>query len=384
MKVSQVIISLDKSIGGPARSLPTMCIGLKNLNVCSDVLTYQSKNPNVESLIEKGIGLHFAEKENSLWGKFCSTSFVKLLEVDVDIIHIHSLWAWPLHCVSRFAQRNVIPVVWSPRGTLESWSLRQKRIKKWMALFLYQRTDLQNSFCIHATSVEEANSIRRLGLKNPIAIIPNGINISNYPMKMWDKNPQKKRTLSFLSRIHPKKGIELLLEAWSKMPSEILKSWNVRIAGEGELRYVNHVRKLLSTKYAKFDIEMVGPKYGKEKIDFLHQTDVFILPTYSENFGVAIAEAMACGIPVITTKGAPWKILEERNIGWYTETNVDALVKTLVSALSIELSLLENKGKQSRKIIEENYTMEAVANNYKLLYEWIAGGTKEKPVFVYE
>ena len=234
MRVLQVITSLDKDCGGPSRSLPTMCVGLKNINVCCDILTYQSPNPNTDALMESGVKVLLAENETNLWDKYLSQSFVKSLNADVNIIHIHNLWSWPLHRVATFARKNSIPLVWSPRGTLEPWSLKQKKIKKYLALFFYQRADLRNAFCIHATAEEEADNIRKLGFKNPIAVIPNEINVLNYPLKTWVK--KKKRILAFLSRIHPKKGIELLLEAWSRMPSEILGTWKVRIAGEGDVK----------------------------------------------------------------------------------------------------------------------------------------------------
>ena len=381
MRVLQVITSLDKDCGGPSRSLPTMCVGLKNINVCCDILTYQSPNPNTDALMESGVKVLLAENETNLWDKYLSQSFVKSLNADVNIIHIHNLWSWPLHRVATFARKNSIPLVWSPRGTLEPWSLKQKKIKKYLALFFYQRADLRNAFCIHATAEEEADNIRKLGFKNPIAVIPNVINVLNYPLKTWVK--KKKRILAFLSRIHPKKGIELLLEAWSRMPSEILGTWKVRIAGEGDVEYINHLKQLLLTKYVGFDVEIVGPKYGKEKVDFLHQADMFILPTFSENFGMAIAEAMACGLPVITTTGTPWKVLEIQNIGWYIEPKVKALVETLINALSIEQRVLEEKGKQCRQIVLENYSIETISNNYKLLYEWVVNPSEKRPPFVY-
>ena len=110
---------------------------------------------------------------------------------------------------------------------------------------------------------------------------------------------------------------------------------------------------------------------------------MFILPTFSENFGMAIAEAMACGLPVITTTGTPWKVLEIQNIGWYIEPKVKALVETLINALSIEQRVLEEKGKQCRQIVLENYSIETISNDYKLLYEWVVNPSEKRPPFVY-
>lgn len=373
-------MSLDKSCGGPSRSLPTMCLGLKKINVYSDILTYQSEDPNVDVLRKNGFNLFFVKPERGVWNKYFSTSFVKSVMPGIDLIHIHNLWSWPLHCISRFAYKNAIPVVWSPRGTLEPWSLKQKKIKKKLALSLYQKVDLENACCIHATAAEEAINIRKLGFKNPMAVIPNGINILNYPLKLWTR--KEKKVLAFLSRIHPKKGIELLLDAWSKIPLEILSSWRIEIAGEGEPEYVKHLNHLLLTKFVNFDIKLVGPKYGENKIKFLHQADLFILPTFSENFGMAIAEAMACGVPVITTTGTPWIELKEQGAGWFVDSQEDALVKVLIEALKSDQDLLEEKGKKCRQIILNKYTIEAVSDDYKLLYEWVVNPICKKPSFI--
>lgn len=184
-----------------------------------------------------------------------------------------------------------------------------KRFKKRLALWLYQRKDLNSATCLHATSQSEVDNFRKIGLKSPFALIPNGIDVNNYPLKT-EHCKREPRTILFLSRIHPIKGIQILLEAWYGINETQRRGWQVIIAGEGEKDYIYKLQNIIKMKYPKSNVSLVGPKYGKEKIKMYHQADVFILPTYSENFGMVIAEAMSCGVPVITTKGTPWEVLK--------------------------------------------------------------------------
>lgn len=381
MNILHIITTLDKSAGGPSRSLPLMCLGLRKEGVNSNILTYKSANPNIIHLTGLLESLNMVNKERTLLRSIFSENIIRLIKEDVDILHLHNLWSLLLHNVSIFAKRKGIPVVWSPRGTLEPWSLRQKYLKKKLALFCYQRKDLSNAICIHATAIEEAKNIRELGFKNHIAVIPNAIDVNFYTLKSW--SGEKKKTISFLSRIHPKKGIEMFLEAWSRLPATIIQDWSIKIAGEGTGRYsLNYLRNLIKDKYYDFDIEVVGPKYGIDKLNFLHQTDLFILPTFSENFGMAIAEAMACGIPVITTTGTPWSVLKDKSAGWWVSPDVFSLVETLSEALVLDRNVLAQKGMVCRNIIENNFSIEIVSKQYCHLYEWLLNQNSPKPCFV--
>lgn len=381
MNVTHVITTLDKSAGGPSRSLPSMCLGLKKEGVVCNILTYKSTNPNIDFTDGFIKSLNMIDKEQTLFGRFCSKNIIRLIKDDIDILHLHNLWSPLLHNVSVFAKRKGLPVVWSPRGTLEPWPLKQKCLKKKLALLFYQRKDLSNAICIHATALEEANNIRKLGFKNHIAVIPNAIDINSYPKKKWSS--ESKKTISFLSRLHPKKGIEIFLEAWNRLPLDLTRDWRIKIAGEGSGDYsVDYLRNLVKTHYYNFNIEFVGPKYGEDKLYFLHQSDLFILPTYSENFGMAIAEAMACGVPVITTTGTPWSVLNDKNAGWCVNPDVNSLVSSLLTALALDRSTLAKKGLICRNIIEDNFSTEIVSRQYLYLYEWLLNQNLPKPNFV--
>ncbi len=150
----------------------------------------------------------------------------------IEIFHGHGLWQYPVHLMAKVARKNKLPYVISPHGMLEPWSLSVGSWKKRVALKLFQRKDLDLASSLHATSTMEADNIRKLGFKNAIAIIPNGIALNEFPF-LQNQTKGEKRTVLFLSRVHPKKGIENLIEAWGKVEDSLRHNWEIQIAGNG-------------------------------------------------------------------------------------------------------------------------------------------------------
>jgi len=252
---------------------------------------------------------------------------------------------------------------------------KRHRLKKQLAMSVYQRRDLKEAACIHVTSLMEKASVRELGFANPVALIPNGIDIERVSTA---KDTFEKNRVVFLSRIHEKKGIELLVEAWGKLDTE---GWELEIAGEGAYSYLNKLKAEI-TKGRKQNIRLVGAKYGNDKWEFLKSADLMVLPTYSENFGNVVAEALAVGVPVITTTGTPWVELNTTRSGWCIAPEVQQLTETLKLAMSLPPEELKEMGQNGQKLIAEKYDIKQIAKQIKEMYEWIEGRI-EKPDFVY-
>lgn len=380
MKITHCIASIDETTGGPARSSTYLVNELLRKNAINTINLFSLKSNNP-------VALSPLNKEKGSFQFFSSTILdysTKLSEAlkkeKVDLFHGHGIWNLPIHQMAHEAKNRNIPYLISIRGMLEPWSMGQSKWKKKLAMVLYQHDDLLKAACLHATAQMEVESIRNLGYTNPIANIPNGIDLSEYPLKNYPLSKEKKKIL-FLSRIHPKKGIEYLINVWEKMDKKIRNNWEIDIAGNGDTDYIKRLSNLIKEKSLQNEIKIIGSKFGTEKTGTYHSADLFVLPTHSENFGIVIAEALACGVPVITTKGTPWEELESHNAGKWIDIGENSLKLALEDLMSKTDEERQLMGENGRKLIEKNYSIESVANKMLLLYSWILNGG-QKPDFV--
>ena len=366
MKVLHYIPSLAASAGGVASYLSVLCEELGKLVELHVATSYESKR-------EVKICNAIVHRISS--GLTCYSSSKALLkELRPDVVHINGCWQPQLAFFQWAAQSLQIPVVLSPHGMLEPWIVKRHYwTRKWPAIQLYQRGLVKHADYLHATADKEKDNLLRLGWNARIAVIPNAVNIEVLPIK---DNWSLKRRIVFMSRLHVKKGIELLLEALSHLKSD-LDGYEVIIAGEGELDYVKTLKKAAISFGLSEVVKLVGGVYGAEKVSLLQSADFFVLPTYSENFGIVVAEALACGTPVITTHGTPWKELEENECGWYIPVGVNALKKTLREAISVTEETIERMGRNGRRLVEKQYTDKSVASRFFEKYTFLLSNNRE-------
>ena len=366
MKVLHYIPSLAASAGGVASYLSVLCEELGKLVELHVATSYESKR-------EVKICNAIVHRISS--GLTCYSSSKALLkELRPDVVHINGWWQPQLAFFQWAARSLKIPVVLSPHGMLEPWIVKRHYwTRKWPAIQLYQRGLVKHADYLHATADKEKDNLLRLGWNARIAVIPNAVNIEVLPIK---DNWSLKRRIVFMSRLHVKKGIELLLEALSHLKSD-LDGYEVIIAGEGELDYVKTLKKAAISFGLSEVVKLVGGVYGAEKVSLLQSADFFVLPTYSENFGIVVAEALACGTPVITTHGTPWKVLEENECGWYIPVGVNALKKTLREAISVTEETIERMGRNGRRLVEKQYTDKSVASRFFEKYTFLLSNNRE-------
>ena len=376
MKISHVITSIDKSTGGPARSVTHLIQAMLNANPLLKIHleTLKCQNPIIDTFKNSNGNIHF--------NNFGLFGFSKQLQANLkssgsNLFHGHGLWQMPVHQMAKQARKANVPYIITPRGMLDTWSIKHKGLKKKLALLLFQNRDIKHAHTLHATSKSEAENIRALGFKNPIAFIPNGINL---PSPFVKKKSSSKKQLLFLSRLVKNKGVEELLQAWSLLNDKTKQNWELIIVGDGDLNYIEKL-KGLKEKLNLSDVTFKDPCYGSEKQELFKEASLFVLPSYTENFGMVIAEALSFQVPVITTKGTPWQDLVTHKCGWWIDIGVEPLKNILEEALPSSTEQLNTMGLNGRKLIENKYSIESVAKDMIKLYDWVI--TKgEKPKFV--
>lgn len=382
MNVLHTVASLNKSSGGPSRTVTSLCNALGQKDIDVSLLTVESKN--MEDCISPDVDVvnFVTARKDKFFDPFSSNFKNVALEVcrfkNVSLIHDHGLWLPSNIASAAVAKKLHLPYVVSPRGMLEPWAIKHRQFKKTIAWRVYQKKILAQAKAFIATSEMEARNIRSLGFRQPIAIIANGVNCPDIEqLPPIDKRTEK--TALFLSRIHPKKGVCELVRAWGKVKP---KGWKLIIAGPDDAGHLAEVKRVIEECHVGNCISIVGPVYGEEKWVLYRRSDLFILPTYSENFGVVVAEALSVGTPVITTKGAPWQSLIDNNCGWWIQIGSEHLEKTLKYATTMSRADLKEMGKFGREFVEREFSWDIIADNTKRFYEWVLGsGTKPDLVY---
>jgi len=279
-----------------------------------------------------------------------------------DFVHIHGIWSLKLHRVAVACRRAGVPYIIAPRGMLEPWSLSQKWLKKRLARFLYQDRDLKNAAYLQATAQSEADQFRRLGFVNPVIISPNGVNLPARQIVRQSLGTDETVRILFMSRMHPKKGVMELVEALANF---VACAWTCElvytISGETELAYEAAVKARVESLGLASRFIFTGKLDDEAKWAAYARADLFVLPTYSENFGIVVAEALWSGIPVITTKGTPWSDVQEHDCGWWIDLPpVESLRRALGAALALPRNERARMGKNGHALVDRKYTWQAV------------------------
>jgi len=367
MKLLHIIPHIDEEAAGPSYSVPRLC---QSLVVAGNEveLSCLAAKKNI-----KGVNIVIHSEWPFLKRFAVSSSFVKYLRLradSVDIIHNHSLWSMVNVATGWLAPYKAAKLVTSPRGTLSTWALSQNYIIK-KVLWVIQRRVLRYSDMIHATSMVEYEQIRSMGFNAPVAIIPNGIDL---PLEFPFKKESDRRTLLFLGRLHPTKCVDRLLHAWKELQYNH-PEWDLVIVGKGKSNYIKeltHLKGQLLLERVKF----TGAVYGAEKSDIYNNANLFVLPSHSENFGIAVAESLAHSCPVVVSKGAPWSQLEEKKCGWWTDHNIQSLSKSLDISMSTPVEQLRIMGINGRHWMAQDYEWKVIAQKMSGSYNWLVKGGK--------
>jgi glycosyltransferase involved in cell wall biosynthesis len=375
MHAVHVIAGLRQTDGGPVYSVPRLCRALAAAGASVDLMTVSE---NAEQDCSDG---NYRERRFAWDGVKLpvvravrrSSSLARALRIEApkaDVVHDHGLWLLPNVYAGREAGRARRPLIVAPRGMLSPTALSFSRLKKRIFWQLLQKSAVVRAACFHATSEQEYEEIRAFGFRQPVAIVPNGIDIETAIARAVA--PPSTRTILSLGRIHPKKGLDTLLAAWSKVEGAH-PDWRLRIVGPSENGYDAKLTALSAElKLSRASVE--GPVYGREKSLIYADADLFVLSTLNDNFALTVAEALAAGVPVIATKGAPWKGLVDEGCGWWIDHGVEPMAAALGRALASPRSSLVEMGQRGRTWMQRDFSWEKVAADMLGVYHWLIHG----------
>ena len=391
-----VITGLWKHTGGPAETVPALCSSLAAGGSRTSLATLRGDMADtVKSAAAAGVNVHVYPPtvRHTVWYSRSLHTDLPALVADHDVIHAHAMWQAPGWLACAEARRQGRPIVISPRGSLLPQRLAKSRFKKQLAALLFDRRNVRGAAAMHATSHEEALSIRTFGYHGPLAIIPNGINVpsdADLALSMVaepefrSRFPETigKRVLLFLSRIEPTKGVVSLARVWGRIAARH-DDWHLVIAGPDERNHVQEVRRILDAHGASRRTSVAGPLYTTARDQAFAACELFVLPTRSENFGMAIGESLARSRPVITTVGAPWPGLQDHDCGWWIPHGEDALEHTLSHALALPASTLGFMGARGRRWMQQDHAWAAVASRMARVYRWLVGREPQHPADIH-
>ena len=329
-----------------------------------------------------------------------SAGLMDLMDREADLAYCAALWKYPAWAVMRWQNMTSKPVIVAPHGSLDTWALQNSRWKKKIASLLFKAKQLKQATCFRALCQAEADSIRAYGLNQRIEVVPNGVELPEGFTAEDTESTEGRKSLLFLGRIHPKKGLSGLLKAWAEIqnPKSGIKNfreWQLVIAGwdqgghEGELKALcaelglkvvqrsKHVPCSTTAQEAEgADVVFYGPAFGGEKDQLLRRADAFVLPSLSEGLPMSVLEAWAYGLPVVMTLecNLPEGFASQAALEIRNEKMKDSKWSGLQQMLDMSDSDRIEMGRRGRRLVEEKFTWPKVAAQMKQLYEEILGG----------
>lgn len=375
LTVLNVVASTRADHGGTSRSVPTLCeaLGAQGINVHL-VTTAPSDSESGVSILPRGnVTVHVIEEAKGLFfgvlrspSGFYAQLWTVIQKVEPDVIHDHGAWLPSNTLAAWTAYRSGTPLVTAPRGMVSEWAFTDGGVKKTLAWHLYQRRVFEQAALFHATARAEATRLRELGFSQPIACIPNGVTL---PDSLPNRQKGVAKRVLFLSRIHPKKGLPMLLDAWADVCPG---GWILELVGPSEDGHRAELEELARNLGIEGTVTFSGPVDDRAKWQKYANADVFVLPSHSENFGIVVAEALAAQVPVITTTGTPWQEVETHKCGWWVEPTSNALAEALSRAVSLSSEQRAEMGQSGRELVKGKYTWSAIGRKMVAAYRWLA------------
>ncbi len=373
----QVLADIHPRYGGLSSAIPELSRTLHSYGIEAPVGALCHADEKFVPWQMASDAMHFFPRSRRAWMLHAeSHDALERLVRKSDGVHVHGLWTPASYAAWRAASRADKPLCVTAHGMLEPWSLRQHRLRKQIYAAVVEHRILRGATCLHALTRSEAESYRAITRHVPIAIVPNGVDVpadisEQHFFAVYPKL-REKRIVLFLSRLHPKKAVDVLLRAWPRVQAQHAEAHLV-IAGTGDAGYETRLQTWAAQHCPPETVTFTGLLQGRIKWSALRVAECFVLPSQSEGFSVAILEALGAGTPVIATTQCNMPELETAGCGWLTDSNEDALRATLDEVLSQKPAANEQVGQRGSALIQQRYTWAAVARQMADVYRWLGG-----------
>jgi glycosyltransferase involved in cell wall biosynthesis len=370
MKVLHVVPSFlpAYSYGGPIRSTFELCRNVVELGCEVRVLTTDAdgldrvldvdKNKEVE--LPEGFRVRYCPRRQR---HSVSPTLMRLLPTYMrwaDVVHLTGVYNFPTFPTIFWGRSLHKPLIWSPRGALQRWKGSSKIGLKGIWDFLWYHTADRQELTMHVTSAQESREALARFPKLRMATIPNGVDV---PVDLNRIQRNGELRLLFIGRLDPKKGIEALLRACSLV--DLAPPWRLAIAGWGAPEYVSQLKEQIHALGLSGRVEMLGAVLSNEKKGLFERSDVALVPSYTENFAIVVAEALAHGVPVIASKGTPWSRLEEMRCGLWVDNDPESLADAIRNVSTMPL---QDMGRRGREWMQREFSWRSVTNQMLALY----------------
>lgn len=374
MKVLHVYPSLEATLGGPSSVAPELAKALVAGGIEVHLVTtdYFAEDEQTPRLIETdGFKIFYLRRTGK--GSFVYSRELKgWLQTHIpnyDLVHIHTVFAYPTFVASRIARRASKPYILTPHGMLEPWCLAYKGWKKQPYMKLVECQTLGRAAAIHALAEAEKRNIKQLGIETEIFVVANGMNPDEFEdlpsrevFEAAFPATKNKKILLFLSRLDPKKGVDILLHAYAKLSAQpdTDDDLHLVIAGPDLVNYKAELEKIVQQQNISYGVTFTGMLTGELKRAAFASADVFVLPSHSEGFSMAILEAMAARCPVLITENCNFPEVEEFDAGFIIqpdETQLCGKLKHILSDKDMRIAM----GARGRALIENSYGWNQIA-----------------------
>lgn len=376
MKILQTIAGFGAHSGGTSTCTYDLLTAMHEAGCDVDLMTVQTDDlmGHGESWIRA-----LANDAISPYG-YSRNMNLFLRRSDYDLYHTNGMWMYCNHITCAIARKKQRPYIITPHGMLYPQAMARSVWKKQLLLRLGGvDKDLRQAACIHCTCMEEMGHYRELGYENPVAVIPNPVPIPSFVNEL--KKDQSVKRIGFLGRLHPRKNVEALIEAWIALGDKV-KDAQLVIMGKGEPHYEQMLKERVASHGLK-NVEFAGFVTGREKFERLASLMALCVPSDFENFGMIVTEALSVGTPVIASLGTPWEELNTCHCGYWVSNDVNTLANTIAQVLDLPAGEISQMGKNGKQLVRVKYQDTQVAKMMAQLYSWIIDGGK-KPEFVYE